>query len=214
MALRIQRKPGTVGKSSGDAKGKRQGTPKVADPPPEQEHAYQDFSPGMEVDRVSFMDSKESKTISSDKGRWGNPTGKEGQTVASASTTFTSNSKQVYKGPPAARVFNIRKKELNKRGIKDLEEWVKDPNNIYIGRDMTFYVGGAVGSKWGNPFKKLERDEAVIRFEEHIRASPSLMAELDELKGKNLGCWCHPLSCHGHVLVRLLEEKLAKEQLT
>jgi hypothetical protein len=29
------------------------------------------------------------------------------------------------------------------------------------------------------------------------------MAALDELRGKDLACWCTPLACHGDVLLRL-----------
>lgn len=30
--------------------------------------------------------------------------------------------------------------------------------------------------------------------------------ELLALRGKSLGCWCHPDPCHAHVLVRLIDE--------
>ena len=50
-------------------------------------------------------------------------------------------------------VVNVRKAELNKLGYADLVDWLRNPNHVYIGRDMTRYVPGAVGSKWGNPFK-------------------------------------------------------------
>jgi hypothetical protein len=31
-----------------------------------------------------------------------------------------------------------------------------------------------------------------------------LLSDLKELKGKVLGCWCHPKGCHGHVLAKLV----------
>ena len=78
--------------------------------------------------------------------------------------------------------------------------------DVYIGRP----------SKWGNPFSHLPntlaryrvatREEAIARYEEWLRRQPDLMADLKELKGKVLGCWCAPLACHGDVLVRLSEE--------
>ncbi|XP_069142366.1 uncharacterized protein [Argopecten irradians] len=193
MALNIQRKPGTVGQSSGDAKHKRQETP--ATKPEGSEHV------------------EKSRNESSDNRKWVKPNYNGEERGTTPSVDFKPTTTKTYKGPPVAHVANIRKAELNKRGIKDLEEWVKDHKNVYIGRDMTCYVKGAVGSKWHNPFKSksLGRDESVRRYEEYVRGSPTLMAQLGELKGKCLGCWCHPLSCHGHVLVRLLEEKEAKE---
>ncbi len=82
----------------------------------------------------------------------------------------------------------------------------KEPFDVYIGRP----------SKWGNPFSHLSntlaqyrvstREEAVQSYEEWIRQQPELMAALPELKGKVLGCWCSPQSCHGDVLARLANE--------
>lgn len=112
-------------------------------------------------------------------------------------------------------VVNVRKAELQKLGFKDLQEWVTYPDHIYIGRDMTRYVPGAVGSKWGNPFasKKDSRDERCNRYREYIlldtklhENGKTLLQSLDELKGKTLGCWCHPERCHGHELVKLITE--------
>jgi len=64
-------------------------------------------------------------------------------------------------------------------------------------------------SKWGNPFR-IPRDgdrATVIRryADEHLPAHPELLADLQELRGKTLGCWCKPLACHGDVLVELLD---------
>lgn len=71
--------------------------------------------------------------------------------------------------------------------------------DVYIGRP----------SKWGNPFR-VGKDgnigEVLRRYEGYVRTSPELMAALPELRGKVLGCWCEPHPCHGHVLLKLLEE--------
>ena len=47
-------------------------------------------------------------------------------------------------------VVNIKKKELIKRGYRDLEHWLETDNHIYIGRNLSFYVKGAKKSKWAN----------------------------------------------------------------
>lgn len=83
----------------------------------------------------------------------------------------------------------------------------KERFDVYIGRP----------SKWGNPFshKKgtaakfvvVTRAEAIRRYEEWIRRKPELMASLEELDGRVLGCWCKPAACHGDVLVKLIREK-------
>jgi hypothetical protein len=64
------------------------------------------------------------------------------------------------------------------------------------------------GSKWGNPFniEDFGRLRAIRIYETHIRRRPDLIAALPELAGKILGCYCHPLPCHGEVLLKLLWE--------
>ena len=72
-----------------------------------------------------------------------------------------------------------------------------DPYDVYIGRP----------SKWGNSFvvgRDGTRAEVIEKFRQNL--SPELLKQLDELRGKRLGCWCKPLSCHGDVLVELLGE--------
>jgi hypothetical protein len=86
-----------------------------------------------------------------------------------------------------------------------------------LGRDRTppgaVYIGAA--SKWA--FRRRTRtprgaagraivEERLRRYEEHVRASPELMASLHELRGKDLACWCAPQPCHGDVLLKLVAE--------
>lgn len=72
--------------------------------------------------------------------------------------------------------------------------------SVYIGRP----------SKWGNPFvigKHGSREEVVAKFEEYILGKPELLAaSKEELKGKDLMCFCAPRACHGDVLVRVANE--------
>ena len=80
--------------------------------------------------------------------------------------------------------------------------------DIYIGR----------GSKWGNPYSHKEgtaalwvvetREDAIRLYEEWLRAQPELVeAAKKELKGKDLGCWCKPLACHGDVLLKIANQE-------
>ena len=74
----------------------------------------------------------------------------------------------------------------------------KESYDIYIGRP----------SKWGNPFqigKDGTREEVIEKFKNWILTQPNLLKDLHEIKGKTLGCWCKPKSCHGDVLVELIE---------
>ena len=84
----------------------------------------------------------------------------------------------------------------------------KDYFDIYIGRG-TF---NGKPNKWGNPYSHKEgtlaefkvgsRKEAILKFEEYLLNNKNLMNDLHELKGKILGCWCSPLSCHGDILAK------------
>ena len=97
--------------------------------------------------------------------------------------------------------------------------WRKDhPDAVIVARP----------SKWGNPFKMSEAMEAVYTeeaarlmvvhaFEEWLRGNPDffephnlrdhVITNVDELRGKDLACWC-PLDqpCHADVLLRLANE--------
>lgn len=73
-------------------------------------------------------------------------------------------------------------------------------------------------SKWGNPFsskdntlakfKVATREEAIFNYEQWITKGDGmyLLQDLHELKGKVLGCWCHPKKCHGDILVKLVNK--------
>lgn len=87
----------------------------------------------------------------------------------------------------------------------------RDYYDVYVGRGKSPLSGKVEG--WGNPFSHqaftraehlvATRDEAVTAYEEWLKSQPALMARLPELRGKVLGCWCSPQSCHGDVLLRL-----------
>ena len=79
-----------------------------------------------------------------------------------------------------------------------------DPNapiatGIYIGRP----------SKWGNPFaigKDGTRAKVIEKYELHLHTS-GLIHQVEELKGKDLICWCKPLACHGDILLELANKE-------
>jgi len=109
------------------------------------------------------------------------------------------------------KVANIRPKYNN------LKEWMNDLNNVYIGRKGIVFIDGMRYPKqdsiWCNPFKisdgYLTREECIEEYELYIREKiikEKLYDELKKLKGKTLGCWCIPQSCHGEVLIKLINE--------
>ena len=81
-----------------------------------------------------------------------------------------------------ARVYNRRDKDV-------------PSDAVYVGRP----------SKWGNPYAisgSWTRTD-VIRMFEGYAAMQYTLEDLDELRGKDLVCWCAPLPCHADVLLRL-----------
>jgi hypothetical protein len=85
--------------------------------------------------------------------------------------------------------------------------WKKEPYDVYIGRP----------SPWGNPFshrpgtlaefRVATRDEAIDAFERWFLSQPELLAKAkNELRGRVLGCWCHPRRCHGDVIARIVND--------
>ena len=122
-------------------------------------------------------------------------------------------------------VSNVKVKHIRPK-YKDLSLWLKDPNNIYIGRTGIVFVPTDSGGKercpkqssiWQNPFKiKVKsgtstststREDVIAKYKEYIYnkiIDDDLVDKLLLLKGKNLGCWCKPEPCHGDILVEMI----------
>jgi hypothetical protein len=76
----------------------------------------------------------------------------------------------------------------------------RDPNvpreAIYVGRP----------TKWGNPFKvgiHGDRDVCVRLFRKSCCSDDYIRQAREELRGKDLVCWCAPAACHADVLLEL-----------
>ncbi len=73
------------------------------------------------------------------------------------------------------------------------------PEAVYVGRP----------SNWGNPFllgRDGNREEVIAKFREWILYDyygRTLFYNLEQLKGKDLVCWCSPLPCHADILLEL-----------
>jgi polynucleotide 5'-kinase involved in rRNA processing len=87
----------------------------------------------------------------------------------------------------------------------------KEKYDVYIGR----------GSVFGNPFTHLPlrntkaeyqvktREEAIERYKEwfynKLDSDDDFLVKVSELKGKTLGCYCKPKSCHGDIIKEFLD---------
>ena len=75
---------------------------------------------------------------------------------------------------------------------------------VYVGRP----------SIYGNPFPigRDGRDACVARYEEWLyQPAQAHLREraIDELRGRDLVCWCAPLACHADVLLALVNDDAA-----
>jgi len=116
-------------------------------------------------------------------------------------------------------VVNVKKESLIKNGYDDFSDWISHTDHVYIGRDMSFYVSGAHGSIWQNPFpvivpgkkykdkkQRYTLDKSLELYEKYVISNPDLMDRLHELNDKIIGCWCYPSRCHGDILSKLVKE--------
>ena len=71
-------------------------------------------------------------------------------------------------------------------------------------------------SIWGNPYrigKDGTREEVIQKYRERLLSLPHLIKLAKErLAGKVLGCCCKPQSCHGDILVELIENGESDEK--
>lgn len=92
--------------------------------------------------------------------------------------------------------------------------WKMPPNTVYVGRP----------SRWGNPYKigfipNFSAKDAVMAFRGWFTRNPAYrrierkfgkppVDEIDQLRGKNLACWCRlDQPCHADVLLELANGK-------
>ena len=121
-------------------------------------------------------------------------------------SSFSSSSAAAAKKIP--HCVSLKKAPLTRRGYESFQDWDLDPNHLYIGRDMSHHVAGALDLGWGNPFKAKKKNKNSLskcleRYEDYIRRTPRLFNAVMELEGKELGCWCKPFPCHGDILIKL-----------
>jgi cytosine/adenosine deaminase-related metal-dependent hydrolase len=104
--------------------------------------------------------------------------------------TFTDFQAQLQQNPDTIVIGNINTQRELIKAARDAKRYV------YIGKT----------SEWGNPYQLSwdgDHEEIVAKYREWIKNQPQLLAKLPTLRGKVLGCYCAPRSCHGDVLAEL-----------
>ena len=120
----------------------------------------------------------------------------------------------------ATRIANVKVACIRPQ-YQNLKEWMADPNNVYIARRGIVFIEGVrfpqKDSPFANPFKVGKngtREEVINKYRDYIVAKIEngeiSYEQIENLKGKTLGCWCHGPDevdppCHGDVLVKILD---------
>jgi hypothetical protein len=111
---------------------------------------------------------------------------------------------------------------LREQGYEDVEEWIETEGNQYVGRGLRVFIHTdgekkayyVKGTKWGNPYKVKKKntengltlEECLVKYRQHIFDS-GLIDDIEELKGKTLGCWCIGKSkCHAVILAEIANQ--------
>ena len=102
----------------------------------------------------------------------------------------------------------------------NLQDLCQNPNNVYIGRRGVVFINTngeksrypKSDSPFCNPFKidfRHTRSDVLASYRTYILEKiQSREVDLEELRGKTLGCWCKPEDCHGDILIELLNQNL------
>ena len=101
----------------------------------------------------------------------------------------------------------VRVQRKRTKGFKLQDASPNDLPVVYVGRP----------SKWGNPYKinQFGLEECLRLYELYLRYMLSQYPDfLDELKGKDLACWCplidkngNPILCHADIIIKIMKEK-------
>ena len=104
-------------------------------------------------------------------------------------------------------------KIVNLNHIPNLEQWLVQPCNIYIGRPcykLKDFEHIKICYDYGNPYsvKKYERIVAIWKYIGHLIENAQILdklAHVAEFQHKiEIGCWCLPNPCHGQILKYLI----------
>ncbi len=103
-----------------------------------------------------------------------------------------------------------KRREMAEAGGTVVANLKCDKKLIAWAKKAGLYVRIARPGPWGNPYvlgKAGDRAHCIASFRTYFLGRPDLHARLIELKGKVLGCYCHPEACHGDELIRFMRER-------
>ena len=96
------------------------------------------------------------------------------------------------------------RRSLVEKGFSVVANQSKDKSLIAWAHSQGLAVKVDRSSKYGNPFildQDGDRDEVCDKYEKsYLPIKPSILNDVERLKGKVLICHCYPLRCHGDCL--------------
>lgn len=103
----------------------------------------------------------------------------------------------------------LKRKELVEQGHTVTAHQNNDVQLIAWAESNNRFVRIDRFSDWGNPFLLPgdgDRETVVEHYKQYLLWRPTLLKRLNELKGKVLGCWCHPQKCHGNAIIEVMSD--------
>lgn len=116
-------------------------------------------------------------------------------------------------------------KNLRQMGYSDLQQWCQQSNHVLTTRRGRLFIHDPLTktkreymypqSKWHNPFNQSNEQQQsdILRKYLIYLTSPNetggrLVDDIEQLRGKTLGCFCTGRPCHAHLLADILNRGL------
>lgn len=99
-----------------------------------------------------------------------------------------------------SRRHNTMSNERTTPQVYNIKDTTRPKDCVYIGRP----------SVYGNPFiigKDGSRLDVIKKYEQYLANNSKLTETIkNNLRGKNLVCFCKPLECHGDILLKIANQ--------
>lgn len=114
------------------------------------------------------------------------------------------------------KVKYLRDKKIQGKCYQNLREWMEDKDNVYVGRAGIVFIDDQRYPDKSSPFANKykigpdgDRQQVLRKYKrwlmDKVLEDDHFREELMKLKGKNLGCWCHPENCHANIIQEMIQ---------
>lgn len=108
-------------------------------------------------------------------------------------------------------IMNCGIANIRAQNYATLQEWVDNPDHLYVGRILGFNPAARPDINWGVPWRdnRGANSDGLVQYYYYVKGNPELYNKLPELYGKWLGDYSRPGISHGDILILLLKEYMA-----